>query len=210
MGTPHVTFEQIIAYAAGMLSAQDAANVVAHLANNPQDVQTVSRYRLAQQAMATDDSVEPSPAAVARAKAVFKPQSKANRLGWLEAVDRFIATLVFDSRVQPLALRYSQAEDRINLTFEADEVELDLQAERIPHSEGAERWQMIGQLSSAEAMSFPAAASIALTKAGTKTIVAQASADGRGGFSFETVPGKYDLFVQTSRGVMIASNIDIA
>ena len=209
MGTPDVTYEQIIAYAAGTLSSNEAAQVEAHLASHPRDAQTVARYRLAVHALATDDSVEPSPAAIVRAKAVFKPLAKANRIGWLEAVDRFIAKLVFDSRVQPVALRYSHADDRINLTFAADDAELDLQAERVAQAEGAERWRLIGQVSSADENQVRQGSPVALTQAGTTRVVAETSADERGGFTFEAAPGKYDLFVQTSHGVLVASNIEI-
>jgi hypothetical protein len=146
---------------------------------------------------------------VARTKAIFKPQPGVDRLSWLDAIDRFIATLVFDSRVQPVALRYSGTDDRINLTFAADQAELDLQAERIAQAEGADRWRIMGQVTSLQGDRGDLSVPVAITRAGSKAVVAETVADARGGFTFETTPGRYDILIQTPQGVMVASNIDI-
>lgn len=211
MGTPNVNYEQIIAYAAGMLTGAEAAKVESHLASHPDDSQTVARYRLAKQLIATDDSVEPSAAAIARARAIFAQHTaKPNRLGWLEAVDRFIARLVFDSRVQPVALRYADVGGRINLTYETERAEIDLQAERVSQSDGAERWRLIGQVSATDSPATPKPRPVTLMTAQTQSVVTETTSNERGGFSLDVAPGRYDLYLGVGEGVVVVPGIEVS
>jgi hypothetical protein len=129
-------------------------------------------------------------------------------MGWLDAVDRFVARVIFDSRVQPMAVRSPAAEvaERINLTCEIPAGEIDLQAERTVDARGQNCWQLIGQLGG----SVSGEIEVALVKAGTTVPVAQAFADEHGGFALEAPPGAYDLCFNMLAGVVIIQNLKLS
>ena len=208
MGKRNITDEQLLAYAAGSLSDAEAAAVESHLARNADDAQTVARYRQVRMLAAADDGIEPSAKLLASAKAIYERHAQPTRLGWIEAVEQFIAKLVFDSRVQPVALRYTDAGQRVNLTFEGQGAEIDLQAERMQRSDGAERWQIMGQICSIPVEAV-AGRPIALIEAGTHRAVAEAVADDRGGFSLQATSGRFDLYIELPDGVLALPGLEL-
>jgi hypothetical protein len=208
MALGNINYEQLIAYAAGNLTGADAAAVESHLTTNAADAATVVRYRQARALSANDDSFEPSAAVIAKVQGLFRRQAQPNRMGWLDAVEQFIGKLVFDSRVQPAGLRYTDAGQRMNLTYESKGAEIDLQAERTQQPNGRDRWQVIGQVSSIPVEAV-AGRPVALTLAGTKTLVADTKADDRGGFLLQTDRGRYDLYVELPDGVVVMSDLDL-
>lgn len=205
MATHRITYEQLIAYAAGTLPADQADRVAAHLQADRDAASTVARFRLAQRAVATDDSVAPPASALSRAKSIFQPRAETSG-SWLDAIDRLVAKIIFDSRVQPMAVRSAtQVADRVNLTFATDDAEVDLQAECVFTTEagppGAKRWQVMGQISGLTAEVQATAA--ALTFPGTNQPVVEASVDPHGAFSFDVSSGEFDLLIRTEAGVVL-------
>lgn len=202
MAQPAVTYEQLIAFAAGALTGPDAQAVERYVSRNADAAATVARFRLVQERVASDDSVEPSPQALARAHRIFSEhRSQPEGLGWLDAVDRFIARLIFDSRVTPMAVRSSALEQRINLTFELAEGELDLQAETVGDVE-TPRWRLMGQVSNAGLLR-----EVALAKAGSTALIAHACADEHGAFEIEAPAGRYDLHLRFDDGQSVAGEL---
>ena len=71
-----VSDEQIIAFAAGELSAVEAATVARHVGACPRCAARVKRFQLIRDSLRTDDSVEPPPAALARAQALLSQDAR--------------------------------------------------------------------------------------------------------------------------------------
>lgn len=202
--------ETLLAYADGMLTPTQASAVEAHLAAHPEDAQLVEHYCLIKRRVAEDDSVEPSRSAIARAHAVFKPASlpKRERMTWLTAVDCLIARCVFDSRVEALAVRSAAAEQLVNVSFEAPNMDIDLQADRMESSvgDGPSRWQILGQINSSAKVG---GARIALTQSGSILPLVECSADEHGSFSVQTPPGRYDLHIELFQHVVVLPDLDM-
>ena len=194
----------LLAYAAGELNPERARVVEAHLANHPDAAGLVALYRRVAKRVASDDSVAPSSAAIAKARGIFRRPATAARPGWLDRVDALIARLVFDSRVQPMAVRTTGLEDRLQLAFETDDLEVDLQAERIEPAPGQPRqdaWRLVGQiLTEGE----PGARPVAAVAAGTSEVIAETETDERLAFELTLAPGRYDLcFGQPGKTVVL-------
>jgi hypothetical protein len=168
---------------------------------------------LISQITATDDSVAPSEQAILRAKAAFKPASRPAGASWLQAVDRFIARLVFDSRVHQVAVRYADAGDRVTMTYESDVAEIDLQADRMRSSDDCESWRFIGQVSRLTAGSSEHSqnqrATASLTASGAKTSTADVTVDQRGSFTFDAPAGKYELVIRLPDGTVVIPDIEV-
>ena len=197
MTTP--SYEDLIAYAAGELSPEQAAIVASSVTNDPRAAAIVMAWQMAREALRQDDGVEPSSAAITRARAIFAQRTAisapADRVAtWIENAQRFIARLVYDSRLQPAAVRFGGEDDRINLTFETESGEIDLQAERLPEEEKGQRWRLMGQISGATG----SALEIALAQRGSSVPVMLAATDEHGGFALETDPGDYDLLIRVN------------
>lgn len=211
MTEPRITDEQLLAFAAGELSGFQAARVEEYLHSNAEAAATVALYRLVQQRYAEDDSVAPSTSAIARVRAIFARHAvQSARTNWLQAVDRLIAKLIFDSRLHTAAVRYADTGQRINLTYQAESAEIDVQAERqTPVGDGdhSERWQLLGQVSPPPASGK---AKIALAVQGAALPIAEVQADDRGAFALQAMPGRYDLYVQLDERVVVIPNLDIA
>jgi hypothetical protein len=191
------SYEQLIAFAAGELPDEQAAAVDAHVQRNAEAAAIMTAWRVVHETVRGDDGVNPSSAAIERARAIFAQRAAAAPASsgfarWLEGAQQFVARLVYDSRVQPAAVRFAGEDDRINLTFETDTGEVDLQAERL-HSEdaGEQRWRIVGQISE----SASGSREVALARAGSRDAVKVVAADEHGVFNFETGPGAYDLLI---------------
>jgi hypothetical protein len=206
--------ESLIAYAAGDLSPAESASVQAWLERNPNAAKTVAQYRLAQETFASDDSLVPTPNAITRAREVFIPNAKPTSTAKdrvLDAIDRIVARVLFDSRIQPLAVRSAGVAERISLTFETDDSEIDVQADRIPdptsNPNSLGRWRIIGQLSGSLSTGRRA---IALIMAGSEQAVAQVSADEHGVFTIDVHSGKFELRIDAGHGVVVLPHIELA
>lgn len=206
MDVPQVTDVQLIDYAAGSLRGPEVAAVEAAINRDVRMARTVAMYRLASQIRASDDTCEPSARAVDRARAIFTRAAQPHN--WLDAVERIVARLVFDSRITPLAVRYADQTDHRQWAFETDDLEIDLVAERLANpSDGQERWRIMGQLSGAATGDSRRIALMSLT---ASTVVANIESSGEGGFAIELEPGRYKLMVESQAGVVEVSELNIS
>lgn len=205
---PNPTYEQLIAYAAGQLATGEAAAVAAFVQTDKHAAGVVNAWRAVQGLLAGDDSVEPSVAALARAKAIFAgravPSSiAATAAGWIASVDRFVARLVYDSRLQPASVRFADNNDRITLTFETDDGEVDLQASRIDSDRPS--WRIMGQIAGAQ----PARREVAIVLRGSNSPTAIMTSSEHGEFAFDIAPGSYDLLVRRGKTTNLLSPIEL-
>jgi hypothetical protein len=199
------TYEQLIAFAAGELPMGEAAAVAAHVQGDPDAAAVVSAWRTASETLRRDDSVAPSAAAMQRARAIFAQRaatmsSSTSRVaGWIESAQRFLAHLAYDSRVQPAAVRFAGDDDRINLTFETEEGDIDVQAERLRDEDSAEsRWRVVGQISDAGSDEDDGPREVALVRHDEAIPVVLAITDEHGVFALETDSGAYELLIRAA------------
>ena len=202
------TYEQLIAYASGNLPADLIESVAATLRTDPSAAAVVNQWRLVHRLVAGDDSVEPSAAALLRAKAVFERHSSATAGGatiasWTSAVDRLIARVIYNSRLQPETVRHADADDRILLTLELDDGEVDLQALRIA---GSGRWRIIGQIAGSNC----AARDVALIGHGSAQPAGNAISDDRGAFALEAPAGEYELLIRRGEGAVVLAPLSLS
>jgi anti-sigma factor RsiW len=210
-----LTDEKLIAFAAGELDELEAARVRQHLGSDTVARETVNLFLALRRTLATDDSVVPPDSVIARAKAIFKPQSvgqsglATSLASWLEAVDRAVASLLFDSRVQP-ALGFRGASQAVRLAFDSGEAEVDLELSGPDDSANDGLCRVTGQISvdpSADAARGPHP--VALVEPGTTRAVAETRSDEHGVFSLRVAPGRYDLCVQVGSRVIVAPEVQV-
>jgi anti-sigma factor RsiW len=210
MTRPTITDEQLIAFAAGELTGQEAARVESRLATDAEAARLVALYRRVRERMNEDDAPEPPAETLARAKALFARRPTESGPGWLERLQSVIATLVYDSRLQPAAVRYDAADDRLQLTYETEEASIDLQAQRQEPAgtqEVSKRWRLIGQVSSDSELEEGLEA--ALLPAGGAAPIAVVEADERLIFTLDVESGLYDLRVRFADVIIVLPGIEI-
>jgi len=210
-----LTDEKLIAFAAGELDELEAVRVRQHLSSDAVARETVNLFLALRRTLAADDSVAPPDSVIARAKAIFKPQSAAQSglatslASWLEAVDRAVASLLFDSRVQP-ALGFRGTSQAVRLAFDSGEAEVDLELSGPDDGVNDGLRRVTGQISvdpSAGAVSGPYP--VALVEPGTTRAVAETRSDEHGVFALRVAPGRYDLCVQVGSRVVVAPEVQV-
>ena len=207
MNEPRIPYSQLIAFAAGELADEQAAQVEAYLAGHPDGAETVARYRMTQSTLQTDDGVDAPPKAVARAKAIFEARREpAGDLSLGDRIGQLIARLIYDSRAEPALAGVRGAVTGFQLAYELPEsgAQLDLQAEVDESGADTRRWRLVGQVSSPEALAPP---QVVLCRAGSRTPICTVDADERGVFVVRTDPGTYDLHIRLPGGVTTVPDI---
>jgi anti-sigma factor RsiW len=209
MGSNGINDEMILAYAAGELDADGAAAVERHLADHPDGLALVERYRAIRVLGRSDDSQAAPADLIQRARAIFDPTALPARVSWWETLERVVASLVFDSRTQPVAVRYAESSRQFQLAFEVGPVEVDLQLQRQaadPAGGGASSaWRLMGQLAAAdETGEFRVAI---LDEHGR--LHAETRADERGVFEATLEAGRYELIIDRSESTIALPSIEL-
>ena len=204
MASQRIATDTLIAFAAGELDRQAAAAVEAQLSASPADAARLKRIRTLIDTMRTDDSVAPPAAALARAKALFRAESRPVWRDWLAALEEAVARLVSDSRAQPALAGFRSAGGAVQLTFESDTLEVDL--ELIPPSTDETRWTILGQLSSEEPIANTPVALVSERDAHTGS---DAEADEHGVFKLQADPGEYELMIRLPQRLVRIPGITI-
>lgn len=209
-------FEQLLAYAAGELPPGESTRIEAQLAVSCDTAATVARLHTTLAAMRADRGEAPSAAAIARARAIFKPAAD-GKVSWLDRVQQAVAKLVYDSRVEPALAGFRGDNDGFELTFDSEAGGIELQLE--PETTGTQ-WRIMGQVT---ANTPPAAEThethtpeiptptiqVALVPPGTRVATVETDADEHGMFSFSATPGTYDLLVRVGGTVVIVPNVEV-
>lgn len=200
-----IAYETLLAYAAGELAEAEAAPVAARLAVDPEAAAVVARYRAVRDTVAGDDGITPSPALLARAKAIFpRPQREAT--GPLASLRRVVAKLNFDSR-GGLALagyRGSAAAAGYQLAYESEAGDLDLHVE--PAGDPAAPWRLLGQVGVDEETP---GIRVALAQPGAASPAVEADVDRHGVFATEVTPGKYELTITLPTAVVVVPELEV-
>lgn len=207
MTKPKQTYEQLIAYAAGDLAPDEAERIAEFLATDEQAARTVAAYRLAHERLAEDDSVAPPDAVIAEAKRIYSPDQVRKATpgpSWLERVDAVIAGVLFDSRLETVAVRRSLHGQSFQMAFRSEDIELDLTADRA--GEAGAGWRLSGQISS-EAGNLQA--DLAIVETGGGEVFVTDATDEHGYFEVSVPAGRYDLCMNLADRVFIAPELEI-
>lgn len=183
------TPEALIAFAAGDLAPAEAEPVARAVAADPALARRVALWRAAARGTAEDDSIAPPADVVARAKAVFRAAPAAAGSWWQE-LEAIVARVLFDSRLQPLALRAAETDRRIQLSFATPEAEVDL----LLDAEGDDRWRLTGQVVADAPVAAPI--TVALLRSGATTPAFTIEADEAGGFTGSLPAGSWSLHLR--------------
>lgn len=203
-----IPIEDLIAYAAGELPPEKAAEIAAHLNADPEAAVVLREVETISRCIAEDGAVDPPQQTQAAAKAIFKGKP-ATVPGWLDRTGAVIARLVFDARLQPAGFRYAGARRRVQLTYEAQGLEIDVQAERVDAAGNPgdrPRWHLIGQI---EPASSGRDRPVALLAAKTTSLVAQTKTDDRAIFTLEAPAGRFDLMLGLPGGPVLLPGVEL-
>lgn len=202
MSNSRLTFELLLAYAAGELTPGQAAEVAAKLAADPEAARRAAQIRATIEALRTDDTQPAPPATRAAAVQLFRPRGPvASAPGLIANLRRIVADLVFDSRAQPAlaGLRGAGRSYQLSYTSEPADVDLDVTAE-------AEQRQVRGQVSVTGAAR---AIEVRWTRAGSEQPLPGVTPDEHGAFAFRTPPGNFELQVRVGEDVVVLANLEI-
>ncbi len=201
--------EDLLAYAAGELPPDQAAEVETRLQDDPEAAALLRGVEFISKCLAPDGAVEPPPQVRARAKAIFLTKPAERLPGWLDRLGVTIARLIYDARLQPAGFRYADSGRRVQLTYEAKGLEIDVQAERVDVAgpPGDRRcWHLIGQI---EPASCGGDLPVALLAAKTTSLVAETKTDDRAVFTLEAPAGRFDLVLGLPGGPILLPGVEL-
>lgn len=206
---PRITDEMLINFAAGNLPEEQVPAVQQHLDANPNAARLVRMWREAAGAIATDDSTAPPEHLLAAAKAIYDPSAlpaaERSRPGLLQQLEQIVAELVFDSRVQPAGLRYVDTGRRVQLSYETEDLAVDLQAQ----CNDDQQWSITGQVQETgdDDGADVSAMNIILQHRESKESVQSTQPDKRGMFSMVAPAGEYELMIETDHRAILVPDV---
>jgi anti-sigma factor RsiW len=202
-----VTYDDLIAFAAGDPGLSSASNILAHLASCPACAATVARYRLVRQAIVTDARLAPSANALARVRnlAAGLRQPERNRTTPLASLRRIVARLTFDGASQPALHGLRGGTESYLLAYTANGIEVDVEVSPDPTS-GRSRWHLMGQIAGS---TDHAGAEVGLAAPGEADPVVRAETDDEGIFSLQAGPGRYDLLLWLPEGLVVLPDVNL-
>ena len=210
MSSAKMNYDQLIAYAAGELTSEQATEVQAYLAANPKAAEPIAMYRQAQSALQADQNAAPPAEVVAKAKAIFASAPSEPAASWLDHLQQLLADLVFDSRAQPAMAGYRGPATTFQLSFECDAANIDLEAEPMTSTVAAPsekmQWRIMGQVDWEDASS---PVQIAVVDPGTENPIAETIADEHGMFDVQVPAGRFDVLFQADDKVVVLRDIEI-
>lgn len=206
MSDGRVSYEQLIAYAAGELDCEAAERVKRHLASSHEGSAIVRRFQLVAETLRRDDSQAAPADVLARVKALFADRRMATSPGLLETAVRMIAELVYDSRPQVALAGVRGAATAYQLAFESERADVDLEVE--PDGDAGSGLRRIsGQITPSR--ESEEVRSVAFVSPGTSEIASTIKPDEHGVFGVTVASGKYDLVITLSDTQVVLANVEI-
>lgn len=208
MPSHKITYEQLIAFAAGELSPQEAGRVEAHLAATPRDMAVVERFRAVSQSLRADDTVAPPEASIRDARELFARRlaARSRQLGPIESALRFIAELVYDSRTALATAAVRGAATAYQLSFESEQADIDLEIE--PPAEGEALCRVTGQVS--PHADDGKVLAVCISREGSEEVLASATPSEHGEFTALVPAGRCVLMVTLSEATVVIPNVEVA
>lgn len=206
MSDGRVSYEQLIAYAAGELDCEAAERVKRHLASSHEGSAIVRRFQLVAETLRRDDSQAGPADVLARVKALFADRRVATSPGLLETAVRMMAELVYDSRPQAALAGVRGAATAYQLAFESERADVDLEVE--PDGDAGSGLRRIsGQITPSR--ESDEVRSVAFVSPGTSEIASTIKPDEHGVFGVTVASGKYDLVITLSDTQVVLANVEI-
>jgi anti-sigma factor RsiW len=200
-----VTTEMLIAYAAGELDADATARVQAVIADSPADAARLARIRATLATMRGDDSVAPSREALILAKAIFRHGQDARRTHWWQRLEQVVATLVHDSRAQPALAGYRGVGDAVQLSYESELADIDLELSPSGTQEHA-AWTVMGQVSARPPAAIVSVVLVSRSQGGAQIEI---EPDEHGLFTLRADAEEYDLFIRIADKVIALPDLNL-
>lgn len=207
-----VSYQQLIEYAAGDAPSEKHASIEAYLAVNPDAAAVVARFRAATTAMRDGDHHIAPAGVLQRARAVFDPAAFAApaRAAWWERLEQLVASQVYDNRAQPAAAGVRGHGGSVQLAYQRDAVDLDLNAEPInPSDVGGSHtnWRLVGQVA-VDDVAEPIRIAVFAHDANDRPL-REFATDERGAFAVELEPGRYELRIAIGEEQIVVEDIAI-
>lgn len=200
-----ISFETLLAFAAGELRGPAAEAVQRALAAQPQLAARLERIRMVLETMRRDDSVAPPAETLRRAQALFVAPV-AERGGLLDAARRLVASLVYDSRVAPAVAGFRGLEDSFQLSYTCGADTLDLECAPLGDAPQT-AWSILGQIDSQQAVGGLRAE---LVRQDTGVAAATTQTDEHGVFRMEAPAGSYELRIQIRDTVIVFPDVELS
>ena len=207
------SFERLLDYLDGNLTAGEAARVEAHLAADCASCAASRQwYQQVRTVASTDDSVEPPAWVMKRALRIFdsqRPRAAASSISGRikDRIKDAVAALVFDSFTRPVVagVRSTEAASR-QLLYRAGDYHIDLQVAPA----GATRPDLIGQILREGEGTFASVAALPVAlRLGGQTKY-ETSTNEMGEFVIRGVEeGEYDVRLETGEGSVTAPAVPI-
>lgn len=207
MSRQSVAFETLVAYAAGELEPKEAAEVERHLAAHPMDAETARRLQSAVAVLRSDESIAPPAETLAAAKALFREratqQQQQPESNWLSNLQRFVADVVFDSRLRPAVSGMRGAQTGFQLSFEHELADVDIEVQ--PVKDGPPQTRVIrGQVSP---HGDATVSQVMLTEPGGHTTLASAAPDETGMFKLQVTAAEVDVLVTLGDRLLVVPDV---
>jgi anti-sigma factor RsiW len=203
MTTKHPSEERLIAYASDELRGGDATAIADHLVGCAACAGTVARYRMVRDFVRADEAFAPPVAAVTRAKSLFTVPAPPPARDLFAPLRRIVAELVFDSGGPTPALAGFRGTGDRHLTYEAEAVEIDVQATPVePEGE----WRLLGQLAADRELG-PVA--LEVVPAGGREAVASTVSDEHGVFQVQVPAGTYEVVARLPDVEVVVPDLEL-
>jgi hypothetical protein len=200
-----ITIETLIAYVAGELDEQTAARVKAHIRSSASDAERVARLRTVIKTMRADDTLAPPNEPLDRAKAIFKPSRSSAWRSLRRQLEAVVASLVYDSRAQPALAGYRGAGDVVQLSYESEIADVDLELSPTGAQAGA-TWLVMGQISPHEMRARPV---VALLSPSDESFCMEIAPDEHGVFTLQSASGEYELVIRFADRVVVFPDVNL-
>src|SRR5262245_28569754 len=189
--TGNVSIEDLVSYAAGEMSAEDAASIEARIGAAPSLASKVRYIRQVLETMQADDTRAPRGAVIDRAVALFHQRQRLVPSVWLNQACRAIAELLYDSRRSAAIAGFRGGSQTRHLSYRAGTVTIDIQIAP-PTGPQTPMWKVRGQIESSESIELDAAF---LRHTQSDQCGAEALPDEDGCFTLWASAGEYDLII---------------
>lgn len=206
MDAKRISYENLIAYAAGDLTGPDAESVRRTLDADPSAKHVVRRFQHVVETLRSDDSVAAPADVLLRAKQLFTERRVPSQPGWLDSLAQMVADLVYDSRPQLAAAGVRGSATAYQMRFECELADIDLEIER-HEKDGAELCRVTGQISVHGKTA--SATTIAFVARGADKPVVTVTPDQHGVFDAEVVPGVYYLAMNVPPMTVVLADVEI-
>jgi hypothetical protein len=200
------SFERLIDYLDGRLTASEVERIDAHLATDCAHCKADAEwYRTVKSTASEDETSDPPSWVLKRALRIFETRSKPTLV---ERLGQAVASLVFDSFARPALAGIRSADAAVRqLLYRAGEFSIDVQV--VPA--GRSRVNLHGQVLREGELAFESVGQLELELIKDGSTVLSVSTNGLGEFSVNGVePGVFDLRIHVPERIITVPDVPIA